>query len=227
MQDLGMAMIALADFGEHVTYSPELQQEARALLEKEAEFLVRIQADDGSFSEAYDIARNEVLGEPDLLLSQGFAVRGLLRAFEELGDPRFRDAAGRTIEYMNRQLWHDGVGIYRSSAEATTTVYTPMNLGAALGALREWILVAEDGSQIERYKRFHVQGLNRSGILLAEETETGETNFVMPAADTDGDGLKWFGKAGGEGRYGIAAVHASRVEIQTPDSQRPAAIAAK
>lgn len=113
--------------------------------------------------------------------------------------------------YMNEHLWHEEVGLYRSSAGATTTVYTPMNLGAALGALREWILVARDRTEIERYKRFHVQGLNRSGILLAEESDTGEVDTSV----ADGDGLQWFGSAG-DGKHGTAAVHASRVEIETP-----------
>ncbi|MFQ5527573.1 MAG: hypothetical protein ACE5GX_15085 [Thermoanaerobaculia bacterium] len=217
LQDAGMAMIALADYGKLVNYSPELQQKAMNLLGKEADFLLAVQGHDGSFYEAYEPATGRPLGAPHTLLAQGFAVRGLLRAYEVLGDRRFYDAAGRTMRYMNDHLWHEGVGIYRSSQGATTTVYTPMNLGAALGALRDWILASEDRSEVKRYKRFHVQGLNRSGILLAEEGETGETQYAANTADTDGDGIAWFGKAG-QRRHGVAAVHASRVEIDTGDS---------
>ena len=215
VEDAAMAMIALADFEKHVTYSPELQQRASELLRREAEFLVSVQADDGAFAEAYEVTTRAPLGEPHTLQAQAFAVRGLLRAYERTGERRFFEAAGSTMRFMNERLWHEGVGIYRSRLGATTTLYTPLNLGAAMGALREWILVAQDSREIERYKQFHVQGLNRSGILLAEESDTGETS-VGEGTDLDRDGILWFGGAGRAGR-GVAAVHASEVEIATPD----------
>ncbi|MFQ5702101.1 MAG: hypothetical protein ACE5HU_09675 [Acidobacteriota bacterium] len=188
---------------------------ARNQLRAEAEFLVSIQAEDGSFPEGYDLSGGSPQGEPHLLLAQGFGVRGLLRAYEVLKEDRYLEAARAAIGYMNTHLWDDEVGIYRSSEGAAVTVYTPMNLGAALGALREWILVARDASQVHRYKRLHVQGLDRSGILLAEETETGEVDTTDPDGNSDGDSIKWFGVAG-KGHRPVAAVHASCVEIETP-----------
>ncbi|MFQ5670083.1 MAG: hypothetical protein ACE5HD_06130 [Acidobacteriota bacterium] len=216
LQDAGMAMIGLANYIHNISMTPDLHDQAAKLLETEAKFLLTIQSEDGSFPEAFDMRTQAPLGERHLLLAQGFAVRGLLRAYEELGDDAFLLAAGRSIDFMNTRLWDEETGVYRSTADAALTTYTPMNLGAALGALREWILVARDTSQIPRYKRFHVQGLNRGGILLAEEAETGEIDISASSHDSDADGLQWFGKAGKNGRP-VAAVHASRVEIETPE----------
>lgn len=76
------------------------------------------------------------------------------------------------------------------------TEYTPLNLGAVLGAMREiW-----------------VQGVDASGIQQSEYEESGEKDFY--AKDADGDSVPRMEYA--DGRYGIAPVFASRVEIQTP-----------
>jgi hypothetical protein len=90
-----------------------------------------------------------------------------------------------------------------------------MNLGAALGAMREMVLLTKDANELERYKRFWVQGVDSSGIQQSEYEETGEKNFY--AKDGDGDGIQRIEYAGG--KYGIAPVYASRVEIQTPLKQ--------
>ena len=215
LEDAALAMVALAAFHRHVHFSPDLQGRAAELLRREAEFLLSLQSPDGTFPEAVHVSTGEPIGRRDTLLAQAVSVRGLLQAYQELGDDRFTAAAGRTMAFMNEHLWHDAVGIYRSHEGATTTVYTPMNLGAAMGALREWILVMQDKSEIERYKRFHVQAVNRSGILQAEESDTGEVDLSVADGDSDDDGLEWFGVAGAR-RRGLAAVYASRVEIETP-----------
>ncbi len=99
-------------------------------------------------------------------------------------------------------------GVYRSSFGTETTVYTPLHLGAALGAVREMILVTKDGKEIERFKRFWVQGVDSSGVQQSEYEETGERDF--DGCDGDGDGIARM--ECGDGRHGIAPVYAARGE---------------
>jgi len=87
-----------------------------------------------------------------------------------------------------------------------------MNLGAAIGAMREMILVTRDAAEIQRFKRFWVQGVDSRGMQQAEFEETGERDFNLK--DGDHDGIPRMEFAGG--RHGVAPVFASRVEIDTP-----------
>lgn len=212
-EDAAMAMLALANYQRRLHVESERREHAADLLRREADFFVRtLQRDDGSFPDGYDLATARPIGVTPTLLAQGFAVRGLLKAYQELGDTRYLEAAKRTYAFMNTVLWDRHIGVYRSSVGAETTVYTPMNLGAALGAMREMILVTKDAKEIERFKRFWVQGVDSSGIQQSEYEETGERDFDQ--CDGDGDGIPRM--ECGDGRYGIAPVYAARVEIETP-----------
>lgn len=214
VSDLGMVILGLANYHHHLAKAePELASRARTLLGAQANFLVeRLQNTDGSFPDGYDLTTNSKLGEQPTLLAQGLAIRGLLRAYEELGDARYLDAAKNAYKALNNTLWDSECGVYRSRAGAALSVYTPMNLAAALGALREMILVTRDASEIERYKRFWVQAVNSSGIQQSEYEETGERDLTKK--DGDGDQIPRMEFAGG--KYGIAPVFAGRVEIETP-----------
>ena len=92
------------------------------------------------------------------------------------------------------------------------TVYTPMTVAVALAAIREMTLITKDASQIERFKRFWVQGVNSSGIQQSEYEETGERDFYE--RDGVNDGILRMEYS--EGEYGIAPVYASQVEIDAP-----------
>lgn len=211
--DAGIAMLGLANYYERSIKSTELSDLARGLLKTQADFLAdTLQRSGGAFPIGYDYNTGRALDGAPTLLAQGLAIRGLLKAYESLEDEKYLKAALKCFDYMNDVLWHDAVGIYRSEEGATTTIYTGLNLGAALGALREVILTTKNDTEIERYKRFHVQALNRSGMLQAEEGDTGERD--LSEVDADKDGLLHFKDAGG--KYGIAAVHAAKVAIQTP-----------
>ena len=113
---------------------------------------------------------------------------------------------------MNTRLWDDKTGLYRSHLGATTSEYTPLNLGAAIGALREMILEDKKPAEMARFKRFWVQAIDSSGIQQSEFEETGETD--LNARDGDRDGIPRI--ESGHGKYGIAPVFATRVEIKTP-----------
>lgn len=211
--DLSMAMIALANYSRHLHVDPENTALAGQILKEQADFLVStLQSADGSVADGYDFANKAQLEGPRSLLAQGFAVRGLLEAYKELKDERYLKSATSVYGFMNAALWDERAGVYRSHAGAEVTEYTPMNLGAALGAMREIILMTKNAQEIERFKRFWVQGVDSSGLQQSEYEETGEKDFF--AKDGDGDGIPRMEY--GDGRHGIAPVYASRVEIRTP-----------
>ncbi|MEE9217889.1 MAG: hypothetical protein V3U98_02380 [Acidobacteriota bacterium] len=211
--DLAMTLVALANYAKRVATDETLTERAHDLIASASDFLIeKLQRDDGAFLDSYDLQDNTALGQNATLLSQGFAIRGLLKAHQALDRKRYLEAARGAYQFMVDELWHPTVRVFRSEEHASESIYTPMNLGAALGAMREWILATKDIGELRRYKEFHVQALSRSGIMLAEEGDTGETDLSL--SDGDGDGLKRFEFAGG--RYGTAAVHASKVLIETP-----------
>jgi hypothetical protein len=174
--------------------------------------VAELQNSDGSFPNGYDYQTKQKLGKNPTLLAQGFAIRGLLEAYHQLKDERYLASAKKAYRFMNEALWDDGVGVYRSEVGAEKSLYTPMNLGAALGAMREVILITKDVNELQRYKRFWVQAVDSSGIQQSEYEETGEGDLYQ--TDADGDGISRMEYAGG--KYGIAPVYASKVEIETP-----------
>jgi len=54
-----------------------------------------------------------------------------------LAEERYLQAARATYGFMNQELWDEGVGVYRSAVNAQVSEYTPMTIGAAIGAMRE------------------------------------------------------------------------------------------
>lgn len=212
-RDLSMAMIALANYARHLPAESENVELARRMLRDQAEFLIgRLQAADGSVASGYDFVVESPLGEAPILQAQGFAIRGLIEARKVLEDDRYLEAAQQAYAFMNRELWDPATGVYRSYVGAAVTEYTPMDVGATIGAMREIILATGDAAELERFKRFWVQGVDGSGIQQSEYEETGENDFFQ--ADGDGDGIPRMEY--GDGKYGIAPVFASLVRIQTP-----------
>lgn len=212
--DLAMTLVALANYHRRVHVDEANAERCEQYLREMAGFLMdRLQAPDGHVAEGYNYAEDHTVeaGAPTLL-AQAFAVRGLLEVHKELHEERYFAAAQAAYRFMNDKLWDSSTGVYRSAVGADKTIYTPMNLGAALGAMREMILVTKEQAEIDRFKRFWVQGVDSSGIQQAEYEETGERDFAKK--DGDGDGIPRMEFAGG--RHGIAPVYASKVEIETP-----------
>ncbi len=212
--DLGMTLIALANYHRRMHIDEENTTRSQELMRELADFLIeKMQGSDGQVADGFDhVADGPILEEAPTLLSQGFAIRGLLEAYKQLDDERYFNAAKSAYGFMNENLWDSTTGVYRSSVGVARTVYTPLNVGATLGAMREMILLTKDPMEIARFKRFWVQGVNSTGIQQGEYEETGERDFDKQ--DGDGDGIPRMEFAGG--KHGIAPVYASRVEIETP-----------
>ncbi len=218
--DLGLAMVALANYVQRLPATAAQAEAARALLVAQADFVQStLLRSDGSVATTYDLARRARVDAAPTLLAQAMAIRGLLAAAAALDDARYETAAHVAYAFMNQQLWDEATGVYRSHLAAEVSEYTPLNLGAALGAMREMILVTKNADEMDRFKRFWVQAVDGSGIQQSEYEETGERDVL--AADMDHDGIPRMNFAGGA--HGIAPVFASRVLIQTPTGSRAVA----
>ena len=212
--DAGIAMHALANYHRHLEYDSELQEKASRMLKAQADFLVnKLQNNDGSFPDGYDFDTQKAIGQEKTLIAQGMAIQGLMQAYKELDENKYLQAALKAYTFMNDKLWHDDVGVYRSSVGATESVYTPITFGATYGAMRAIILQTKSMNEVERFKQFFVQAVNRSGVMQAEEIDTGEKDLTK--FDGDNDGIPQFQYAK-DGKKGIAAVFASKVMIKTP-----------
>lgn len=209
--DLGMSLVALSTYIQHVHTSPQTRIAAADMLEAQANFILKnLQTSNGSVKSSNAVS-DVGGGQPPSLEAQAFAMRGLLDAYKVLKNPVYLDAAKNIFAYMNMHLWDEKTGIYRTYETATHNVYTPLNLGATLGSLREILLATQDRKGLERYKRFWVQAVNVSGIQQSEYEETGETDLTL--GDGDNDGIPRM--EAGDGEFGIAPVFASKVDIVT------------
>ena len=212
--DAGIAMHALANYHRHLEYDSELQEKATRMLKAQADFLVnKLQNNDGSFPDGYDFDTQKAIGQEKTLIAQGMAIQGLMQAYKEPDENKYLQAALKAYGFMNDKLWHEDVGVYRSSVGATESIYTPITFGATYGAMRAIILQTKNMNEVERFKQFFVQAVNRSGVMQAEEIDTGEKDLTK--FDGDNDGIPQFQYAK-DGKKGIAAVFASKVMIKTP-----------
>jgi len=178
----GMAIIALSNTYFRLSDIEKIHQGAKMLLTAQANFLLKQQNSDGSIANGFALDNGIKADKAaNSALSQSFAIRGWLAAYQVSKDQKFLDAADKAYNYMQNELWSEEAGVYRSEAGAQQSTYTGMNYGAILGALRE-LAIAHNGEAsqqqiVQRLDTFfdHVQNVN--GLQLAELGQTGE---MMP-----------------------------------------------
>lgn len=212
LADLSLAMVALGKYAEYLDLEPDRRRQAAELLRRQGDFLLKIAAPDGSYRSSYTVADGTGHGERDMS-SQAFAIRGLLAAWSSLREQRYLDAATRTAVTWNADFWDDRAWLYRNRPGETLVEYTPVDVGAALAALRELILATHDPVLLERFSRFFVQALDASGLMQSEDVYTGEVLGRVRAGETDSDhdGIPFI--SGAHGRHGLDTVFASRVQF--------------
>lgn len=214
LSDLSLAMVALEDYAGHMDREPERRNRATALLRRQGEFLLTVAAKDGSYTQSYRLADGVAEGKRDMT-SQAFAIRGLLAAYHATKDNRYLAAAQRTYATWNRDFWDSQAWLFRNEPGSAQVTYTPVDVGAALGAMREMMLTdndaGADAERIDRFKKFFVQAVDASGLMQAEDVYTGESLAKIQGGETDSDhdGIPFIGR--GDGPYGIDTVFASRV----------------
>jgi len=241
--DAGMVLVALVNLQSRLHDAPApLLENARKAINAQARFLKdRMMTPEGGFYNGFDIGDGPDRSTP-LLESQGMGIRGLLAAYSVTKDPSLKEAAEKAYGFMNRELWSDSAKTYRSEVGAHVSVFTPRNVAATLGGLRELALASFGDKRkeiVSRLDKFFATVETNHGQQLAEIDPTGEpippmaqikkmqaqlmqmmkTNpdkakaMKMQMADVDRDGIPKPGMAGG--KFGFAPVPASSVKITT------------
>ncbi|MFQ5742456.1 MAG: c-type cytochrome, partial [Acidobacteriota bacterium] len=219
VQDSAMAIVALNDYDQRLQThgrdpSPRLRAKARKMARAQADFLVRMQGPDGSFYKGYRIPDGTGVGKNTLMRPQFFGIRALVAAWHLTGDDIYLQRAKRTWNLLNSRYWDEPSGLYRSELGSDLVIYTPWELGAAYGAIREMILASPAHlarPMLERFVRFWTQSLDNSGMQMSEDHNTGEISWGLRSADDDHDGIPFLGRS--HGAHGIAPVPASKVAI--------------
>lgn len=217
LADVALTMVSLANYAEKMDLEPEKQARANQILGQQADFLLKVAAEDGSYSQEYQVPAGVAKGERDMT-SQALAIRGLLAAHHASGDTRYLEAARKTSQTWNREFWDASAWLYRNQPGVDHVVYSPLDVGAALAALREMILIDKDAALLDRFKKFFVQSVDMSGLMQAEDIYTGEDLDRVRAgeADSDGDGIPFMSR--GDGAHGIDTVFAGRVEFDLSET---------
>lgn len=219
LADLSLAMVALEKYADYLDLEPDKREQAAVLLRQQAEFLLKVAGGDGSYRQRYTVAGGAGGGERDMT-SQAFAIRALLAAHRQGGDARYLEAAKRTAATWNADFWDEQAWLYRNRPGDDRVEYTPIDVGAALAALRELTLATRDPALLERFSRFFVQALDASGIMQSEDIYTGESLERVRAGETDSDndGIPFI--SGAHGRHGLDTVFASRVRLDLSGAGR-------
>ncbi len=218
-KDAGMALVALERFMNEPWIDAKLRENVKAVITAQGQFLMRWQYKDGAFADAIEVSTGDA-AEPHgfQLVSQMYAIRGLLVAHRVTGEFRMRQAAWRTYLWADETLWAPAYDLYRVedlvAGGQKHNRFTPLVVGATVSALRDLSLAMRDFTVVTRLMSF-IDGMQTSSLLLSELQATGE-NFSSDEWDFDEDGILKPQYAGGE--YGVAPVFASGVLIYIPST---------
>ncbi|MDA2934154.1 cytochrome c [Acidobacteria bacterium AH-259-D05] len=227
IQDSAMVIVALNDYNQRLNSNnldpnPELRAKALQMAKAQADFLARVQGADGAFHERYQIASGVGRGQNTLMSVQFFGIRALIAAWNLTGEDIYLQRAKRTWNLLNSKYWHEPTGLYRSQLGSDVVIYTPWELAAAYGAIREMILASPAHRArplLERFVRFWVQSLDNSGMQMSEDHNTGEISWGHISADDDGDGIPFLSRS--HGSNGIAPVPAGKIAINIGGASNP------
>jgi len=217
MRDMMMALAALHDMEqswEFLEKYPETAEQVRAVIDKNARFLLQVQGADGSFYHRYRVTNPQGLDGNTANADQWAGIRALLAAYFSTEDEAYLHAARKTFNLLNSQYWVEAQGVYRSRLHDDTVVVDPYGIGVAMGAMREMLFATPahlTGAQMERFSRWWVQTVDTSGAMQSENHRTGEIYTGFISGDDDGDGVPYTSQ--GDGNNGIAPVIAGKVVI--------------
>ncbi len=229
LRDSALAILALREFvdryleinavealgaDEDAGIDPEVTRLAGKMLRAQAEFLLAVQGQDGSFYEGYDVTSRRGTGRSTVARSQFAGIRALLAAYHATENEKYARAARQTWNLLAGSYYHEPTGLFRSQLGSDVVELTPYDVGIQLGAIRE-IMFTTPVHLIEPildwYPRWWVQTVDISGMQQSELNFTGELFYGVRDADFDGDGIPFASK--GPGRHGIAPSLAARVAV--------------
>lgn len=216
--DAGITLVALANTYNAFHDDEEIRQGARKVLERQAQFLSEfMQLQDGGFVESYNIETSAHSQEPRKLVSQAMAIRGLIAANQVTENAAYLESAMSALNFMNQKLWSAFAKLYRSEEDIALSRYTPLDIGATLGALREVVLAKKDQEALKKFMIVFVSALQKNGMQLSELAPTGEkfdsvADVLTP--DSNGNGVRKPQFSGG--KFGMSPVLAGQIDVPTP-----------
>ena len=122
------------------------------------------------------------------LEAQMAGIRGLLAAYKLTQDVRYRRSAFETYQYAEKALWNEELEVYKDRETRSGYRYTPLSVGAVVGALRELIYQADDPQQAlqmaKRMQTFVKQIAKYAGLQLSEVVTKNDWEFLIPVDAT-------------------------------------------
>lgn len=189
---LALSLPALARYYQAMPKDPAMRERILALMRQAADAVAQRIADAGD-NGVPDIVTIRVSGDEietltdddsRTLTAQMAAIRGLLAAHQVLGDPEYRALAFDLYERIDDMFWDDALGIYADRQTRSAYRYTPLTLGAAVGALRELAYAAESSMQAVRIThrmRTFTRRIARFAAMQLSELEQGAgEEFLIP-----------------------------------------------
>jgi len=193
---------------------PELTKKAEALITQNADFLLKVQAPDGSFCESYNVMTGASAGPCDLSRPNFMAMNGLIEVYKATGVSKYSEAARKTWNYLWKNYWNETHGVFRSRLGDDTVRVHALDIAAQLRAWREIGFstpVHLTKPLFDKFPRWTVQTMMLSGMIQSEENRSGELALGVGSRDWDNDGVPWLGK--GDGKFGITPSLAHEVAI--------------
>lgn len=210
-KDLGLLMHSLGKAFKYFYDDPEIRNVCGNLIYSIAQFVIQnMQANDGGVGAAYDVKRltGDFLNRT--LEDQSGMVQGMLEAFKVTREEKFYHAASRIYDFMISQMWDEEMNTFRTHEESKILQINPANFGATMGALREMVIATGD-LRTFAYMLAYYEGIMKNySLQLSELDFTGEK--IDEEKDSDADGIPQADL--GDGKFGIAPVLASEVQIE-------------
>ncbi|RMG31904.1 MAG: hypothetical protein D6730_00695, partial [Bacteroidetes bacterium] len=178
VENAGMAVVALANTYHRLHDVDKVRNGAKMLLTAQANFLLSQQEADGSIANGFTLGSSITKdASTKTLLSQAFAIRAWLAAYQVTKEQKYLTAATKTYEFMQDKLWSEQAGVYRTALGANQSEYNGLVYGATLGAMRE-MAIAKQGQErqliTQHIDEYFVNVANKAGLQIAEINMTGE-----------------------------------------------------
>lgn len=205
-RDAGLTLVALANVCQRMQDAP-VAGNARTLLDRQADFLIRLQGRNGGFHDLYNTARAEPQSSAQSVWANVAIARGLFAAFAATNTARYREAAERAIAFIEAS-YNPKAGLYVDQPSGEGAV-TSLQAAFTLGLLREAALASGNVRLLHRYREMYL-AFRRLGLLIAEEAacDAGSGGSL----DADQDGIPRPEGAGGT--QGMAPLPRARVRFQ-------------
>jgi len=226
MIDVGLTFIAMKEYVDRMRdpqallgtdkedLEPELTEVATRIVKRNADFLLQLQGDDGSFCKSYDVISNKILGSCNKSRPNFVGIFALLEAYKLTQDVKYVEGARKTWNYVWLNYWDEPSGLFRSTLGDDTVIIHALDITAQLRAYREMLFATPIHMSkpfINKFSRWAVQTLMMTGMIQSEENRSGELAIGVGSADWDNDGVPWLGK--GDGEFGIAPTLALKVAV--------------